>query len=154
MDFMKGHSSVFVADSLLLTDKEKLGFQVENSWKSSFVKPLLVSLDELHDSDNGYFSCREQFCLFNGDIFYVLNKMPKVDSSKKVQIDYLVLKGKPWINPGEIVSIFKIRKKVLISGSTPFWLADKWKKAFEKLDVVCYSTHDSGAFIIDYRKNQ
>lgn len=154
MDFMKGQSSVFVADSLLLTDKEKLGFQVENSWKSSFVKPLLVTLDDLQESDNGYFSYREQFCLFNGDIFYVLNKMPKVDSSKKVRVDYLVLKGKPWINPREIVSIFQIRKKVLISGSTPSWLADKWKKAFEKLGVACYSTHDSGAFIIDYRKNQ
>ncbi len=154
MDFMSGSSSVFVADSVLLNDKKKLGFQVENSWKSSFVTPSLYSFENIGKVKNEFFTSREQFCLFNGDIYFILSKMPKVKAFRKIEIDYLVIRGKPWIVPEKITKVFTIRKQVLISGSTPDWLAEKWEREFRKLGVSCYSTHESGAFIIDYHQDE
>lgn len=154
MDFMRGSSSVFIADSVLLNDKKKLGFQVENSWKSSFVDPSVYSFKNIGKVNKEYFSSREQFCLFNGDIYFILSKMPKVKALQKIEIDYLVIRGKPWIVPGKINRIFTIRKQVLISGSTPAWLSEKWESEFRKLGVSCYSTHESGAFVIDYHQDE
>ncbi|MDZ7776745.1 MAG: hypothetical protein U5L09_14645 [Bacteroidales bacterium] len=62
-----------------------------------------------------------------------------------------MISGKPWIDISEMIQIFDIRKKVLISGSTPWWLAEKWKQHFAEYDVECYSTHREGAFIATYR---
>ncbi len=154
MDFMSGTSSVFVADSVLLNDKKKLGFQVENSWKSNFVSPSLYYIDSIGKVKNEYFISRDRFCLFNGDIYFILSKMPKVKAFRKIEIDYLVIRGKPWIVPEKITKIFTIRKQVLISGSTPAWLSEKWESEFRKLGVPCYSTHNNGALVIDYHQDE
>jgi hypothetical protein len=151
MDFIQGDSSVFIADSSVFSNRRIIDYNIKGSWKSHYVNPVKLPLHKEETYLGRSVFYKKPFILFNNDIYFILDKVPDIISSGKLEVDYLVISGKPWIDVSEMIQIFDIRKKVLISGSTPWWLAEKWKQHFADHDVECYSTHREGAFIAAYR---
>ena len=90
--------------------------------------------------------------MFRGDVFFILNKNPEFKPTKKIEVDYLVIDGKPWLDVDDLLTKFTVRKKVLIPGNTPAWLSEKWERAFRKHNVECYCTHKEGAFILVHHR--
>ncbi len=152
MDFVSGESGYFIADSAVLNDEKTLDFQVRNSWRSNYVQPVPVAVDTTDKLINRHIYWQKPFFMFRGDIYFILDKEPDIKPERKIEVDYLILTGKPWLDISDLLTKFSIRKKVLISGSTPAWLSEKWEKAFKKENVECYSTHQEGAFILVHRR--
>ena len=152
MDFVSGESGYFIADSVVLNDEKSLDFQVRNSWRSNYIQPEPVAVDTTEKLINRQIYWAKPFFMFRDNIYFILDKEPDIKPDRKIEVDYLILSGKPWLDVSELLSKFSIRKKVLISGSTPAWLSEKWEKAFKKENVECYSTHKEGAFILVHRR--
>lgn len=151
MDFITADSSVFLADSAVIGNRQIINYNIKNSWNSRYVHPRILPAEheEAFAQRNVFY--KKPFVLFNDDIYFILNRSPDIIPDKKIVVDYLVIAGKPWIDAENLTSLFDIRKKVLISGSSPYWLAEKWERAFAEHGVECYSTHRDGAFIASYR---
>ena len=69
-------------------------------------------------------------------------------SSKKINIDYIILSKNPGLNLADLVKNFNC-KKFIFDSSNPTWKIEQWKKECEELHLQFHSVPEQGAFVTD-----
>lgn len=138
IDFIDGNNHVFIADSGLINDEDKMRFHIMHHWWKLDLKRPQEALSSLIQAKNGY--------LFDQQTILVLDSNNKIDDSLG-QIDILFLKERTAQDPKEILSL--INPDIVIISSKMDWRShNSWLYNLEDYGVESHSLKRDGAYRI------
>ncbi len=151
VDFVRGGEHVLLADSALMADEGTIDYGLKGAWAQRHLAmhPQTIGFDE--DFDNGCLRKKSNLVSFNGKLMALWDDDCRVSDSLsyRLPVDYLLVRGKQKPDVQAIVNGYDAQL-LLIDGSVPRYLAEKWMTQAEALDVPCYSLRE-GAFEADLR---
>lgn len=146
MDFIRSGKNYFVGDSAVLADSGLINYNFRNVWEKHNLDTKKLVLNNGLEIDSAHFKMNYPFLAFNGDLFYIMDDVP-APKGYKLETDYLVISGKPWIRREFVEDRLSVQKMVLFDGTNPNWYIRKTKPYFEDAGMDCYVTSRSGAFV-------
>ena len=151
VDFVRGGEHILLADSALMADEGTIDYSLKGAWAQRHlaIHPQTIGFDE--DFDNGCLRKKSNLVSFNGKLMALWDDDCRVRDSLscRLPVDYLLVRGKQKPDVQAIVNGYDAQL-LLIDGSVPRYLAEKWMTQAEALDVPCYSLRE-GAFEADLR---
>ena len=151
VDFVRGGEHVLLADSLLMTDESTLDYSLKSAWAQRHlsVHPQSIGLDE--DFQNAILHKKSNLFSFDGKLMALWDDDYRVSDSLsyRMPVDYLLVRGRQKPDAQSVVNGYDV-KLLLVDGSVPRYLAEKWIAQAEVLDLPCYDLGE-GAFEADLR---
>lgn len=152
VDFIKNGEHVLLADSTLMADESTIDYSLSGFWnmKSLSHSPKVVGLDE--DFDSPLLHKRSRFVSFDGKLLAVWNDDWAVSDSLsyRLPLDFVLVTNRQKPDVQSVVNSFDVGI-LLIDGSVPHYLAEKWTKQAELLQMPYY-TIESGAYEVCVEK--
>ena len=153
VDFVKGEQHVFLADSALMADESTLDYSVKGFWAKRHLTshPDVVGLDD--DFDGSYLRKRSNLISFDGKLLALWDGQQFEDSlSYRLPVDYLLItKNSTERNKNTDLQLVTNGYQVgmlVIDGSVPRYLAEKWKSQAVEVGLPCHDLGD-GALQVD-----
>jgi competence protein ComEC len=139
IDIMTGNTCCFAGDSNVQKDAFIRNFNL----KPSRIKNRVNTTEDmvLPDIRNWVLKINSSGILMPGTGHFYSR------TTKKIQLDVLILSDSTTQTPAEINNLFNC-KYVVADGSVPLWKSTKWKKEFEQLHLRFHSVVRDGAFIL------
>ena len=143
VDFIKDGHHVLLADSTLMADKSTVDYSMTGFWtlKNLTHSPEVIGFE---DDYEGMFVCkRANLVSFEGKLLALWDDAFAVEDSLsyRLPVDYLLVRGKQKPDIQSIVNGFDAQL-LLIDGSVPYYLAEKWMAQAEKQGVPCINIGD------------
>lgn len=139
VDFVRGGEHLLLADSTLMADESTVDYSLKGAWAQRHLSyhPQVVGLEE--DFTNGYLCKKSNLVSFDGKILALWDDALQCKDSLdyRLPVDYLVVRGKQKPDVQSVVNGFDVQL-LLIDGSVPRYLAEKWMDQAEALDMPCY----------------
>ena len=143
VDFIKGANHVLLADSTLTDDEATVDYSMSGFWsrRNLSAHPETVGLDE--DFEGPFLRKRQNLVSFNGKLLALWNDNEVViDSlSYRLPVDYLLVCGRQKPDLQSVVNGYEPRL-LLIDGSVPGYLAQRWTAKAEELGIPCINIAD------------
>ena len=116
---------------------------------ASFHAPQTIGFDE--DFDNGSLRKKTNLVSFDGKLMALWDDDCRVSDSLsyRLPVDYLLVRGKQKPDVQAVVNGYDAQL-LLIDGSVPRYLAEKWMTQAEAVDLPCYDL-GNGAFEADLK---
>ena len=151
VDFVRGGEHVLLADSLLMTDESTVDYSLKGAWAQRHLSlhPQAIGFDE--DFDNGCLRKKSNLVSFDGKLMALWNDGCCIEDSLsfRLPVDYLLVCGRQKPDVQSVVNGYDA-KLLLIDGSVPHYLAEKWMTQAEALNLPCYDL-GKGAFEVGLR---
>lgn len=151
VDFVRGGEHFLLADSALMSDEGTIDYSLKGAWAQRHLAmhPQTIGFDE--DFDNGCLRKKSNLVSFNGKLMALWDDDCRVSDSLsyRLPVDYLLVRGKQKPDIQAVVNGYDAQL-ILIDGSVPQYLAEKWITQAGSLDLPCYSLSE-GAFEADLR---
>ena len=151
VDFVRGGEHFLLADSLLMTDESTVDYSLKGSWAQRYLAmhPQTIGFEE--DFDNGCLRKKSNLVSFGGKLMALWDDDCRVKDSLscRLPVDYLMVRGKQKPDVQSIVNGYDAQL-LLIDGSVPRYLAEKWMSQAEALDMPCHDLGD-GALEVELR---
>jgi competence protein ComEC len=147
VDFVKKKQALFMCDSLLMHDQQKIDFQV----KPNRIHKGIRDIDIIAPGDTQAFSLsgvwtNYPFIYFCGKRIVIIDNQWKNRQSREiVRCDIAVFSGNPNFNPENLKTQIRFRQ-VVIDSSVPVYRAEQLIQFFQKEDIPCHSVRHEGAF--------
>ena len=145
IDCVSGNQHVLLADSTLMADVSTIDYSLRGRWAQSGLSshPDWIGLDE--DFENAYVTKRSNLVSFNGKLLALWNEESLSDSlSYRLPVDYVLVMGKQKPDVVSMTRGYEVGQ-LLIDGSVPAYLAEKWEIQACEIGLPCYKISD-GAF--------
>ncbi|MCR5658408.1 MAG: competence protein ComEC family protein [Bacteroidales bacterium] len=149
IDYIRGGEHVLLADSALMADESTVDYSLKGAWSKRHLSyhPQVVGLEE--DYANDYVCKKSNLVTFDGKLLAIWEDQRISDSlSFRLPVDYLLIVGKQKPNVQSIVNGYEA-KLLLIDGSVPRYLAEKWIAQAQDLDIPYYNIGE-GAMEVGY----
>ena len=148
VDFVSGGQHVLLADSALMADESTLDYSVKGSWAKRHLSqhPQVIGFEE--DFENDYLCKKSNLASFDGKLLALWDDERFADTlSYRLPVDYLLVMGRQNPDVQSVVNGYEA-KMLLIDGTVPRYLAEKWmaQAAEKQLPVYDLST---GALVVD-----
>ena len=151
IDFVRGGEHVLLADSLLMADEGTVDYSLKGAWAQRHLSmhPQTIGFDE--DFDNGSLRKKSNLVSFDGKLMALWNDGCRIKDSLafRLPVDYLLVCGKQKPDVQSIVNGYDA-DLLLIDGSVPRYLAEKWITQAKALNLPCYDL-GKGAFEVGLR---
>ena len=151
VDFVRGGEHFLLADSTLMADEGTIDYSLKGAWAQRHLAmhPQTIGFEE--DVDNGCLRKKSNLVSFNGKLMALWDDDCRVNDSLsyRLPVDYLLVRGKQKPDVQAVVNGYDAQL-LIIDGSVPHYLAEKWMTQAETLDLPCYSLSE-GAFEADLR---
>ena len=151
IDFVRGGEHVLLADSLLMADEGTVDYSLKGAWAQRHLSlhPQTIGFDE--DFDNGRLRKKSNLVSFDGKLMALWNDGCCIEDSLsfRLPVDYLLVCGRQKPDVQSVVNGYDA-KLLLIDGSVPHYLAEKWMTQAEALNLPCYDL-GKGAFEVGLR---
>ena len=148
VDFVSGGEHVLLADSTLMADESTVDYSLKGAWSKRHLShhPQVVGLGEVFEND--YLRKKSNLVSFDGKLLALWNDDCRVDDSLayRLPVDYLLVTGKQKPDVQAIVNGYDV-KTLVVDGSVPRYLAEKWIAQAQALDILYYNI-GSGALEI------
>ncbi len=139
VDFVRGGEHLLLADSTLMADASTVDYSLKGAWAQRHLSyhPQVVGLEE--DFTNSYLCKKSNLVSFDGKILALWDDALQCKDSLdyRLPIDYLLVRGKQKPDVQSAVNSYDAQL-LLIDGSVPRYLAEKWRTQAEALDMPCY----------------
>jgi competence protein ComEC len=154
--FINGKHQVLLADSLLLTDKQAIKFQLDGA-KSLFGITSLdpVAPDTIPNCPANIPKSISPLCISGNYLLYhnkriaIVDSIPKLaGNGTKLKVDYLVIRHNASLRIGDLQKLYE-PGLIIIDGSNSIYKTSKWMAEIEKAGLKAYNVKDAGAFIVD-----
>ena len=150
-DFIDGKTDYFFADSLMMNDKKKHSFNIQNNWCNSGlkenVKINLSSEKFAFQSPVIYF--KNNFLQFYDKRLIIVNEMNfNYYSSEKIKVDYIIISQNVDVDINDLVNQYEA-EQIIFDSSNSFWRVNKMIEECKTLGIKYYSVLDEGAFVVD-----
>lgn len=146
VDFISGGEHILLADSTLMSDEGSVDYSLKGAWAQRNLSAHPQTLGFEEDFANEYFHKKSNLISFDGKLLVLWSDDCQTDDSLsyRLPIDYLLVTGKQSPDVQSVVNNYDTRL-LLIDGSVPRYLAEKWATQAEALNVPIYELA-SGAF--------
>jgi len=151
-DLIYGKAHILYTDSLLLRDKDKVGFFVKGSWiKKGLEDQQVINLDDIKNSDRSLYKVaiqKSNFILFMGKRIVVIDEhFPEISNEiTELKINLIILRNNPNIGLEAVMD--KLKPEMVVFDSSNSWRrVNKWIKELETAGIPYHSVTTSGAFI-------
>ncbi len=147
IDFIKGTDHLFLADSALLHDYDRMLFHIKHNWWDS---GLSSTTAELSDKVETHFVRRhDQFFLFlDKRVALIDGDFEPAEDGKKLSLDYVIISKDSRVKINSLVKAYDF-KTLIFDGSNSRKSIRYWMKDCEKLGLDCYDVNEKGAFIAE-----
>ena len=149
IDYIRGSEHVLLADSALMVDESTVDYSLKGAWSKRHLShhPQVIGLEE--DYANEYLCKKSNMVSFDGKLLAIWEDQRISDSlSFRLPVDYLLIVGKQKPDVQSAVNAYEA-KMLLIDGSVPRYLAEKWIAQAQDLDIPYYNIGE-GAMEIGY----
>lgn len=145
IDCVSGNEHVLFADSTLINDESTVDYSLKGNWAQCGLSshPDCIGLDE--EFANIYVKKRDNIISFGDKLLVLWNEEKLSDSlSYRFPADFVLVTGK---QKPDLVSLLRGYEvgELLIDGSVPNYLAEKWETQAEEIGLPFYNLAD-GAF--------
>ena len=151
VDFVRGGEHVLLADTALMSDEGTLDYSLKGSWAQRHLAmyPQTIGFDE--DFDDGCLRKKSNLLSFEGKLMALWDDDCRVSDSLsyRLPVDYLLVCGKQKPDVQSVVNGYDA-KLLLVDGSVPRYLAEKWISQAEAHDLPCYNLGE-GALEVDLK---
>ena len=148
VDFVSGGDHVLLADSALMADESTVDYSLKGAWTKQHLSshPQVVGLEE--DFENDYLRKKSALISYGGKLMALWDDNRLSDSlSYRLPVDYVLVRGKQDPDVQSVANGYEA-KMLLIDGSVPRYLAEKWMAQAEEKQLLVYDLSD-GALVID-----
>ena len=148
VDFVNGGEHILLADSTLMTDESTVDYSMKGAWAKQHLSahPQVIEFEE--DFENIYLCKKSDLVSFDGKLIALWDGKQLEDSlSNRLSVDYLLVHGKQKPDVQSVVNGYDT-KLLLIDGSVPRYLAEKWLAQAEALKMPVYDLW-TGALVVD-----
>jgi len=138
IDFIWGGEHLLLADSALMTDESTVDYSMKGAWgkRHLSLQPQVVNLEE--DAESAFFSKKSNLVSFGGRLLALWDGQRFSDSlSYRIPVDYLLVREKQRPDVRSVVNSYET-KLLLVNGSVPRYLAEKWKAQAEEKGIPYY----------------
>ena len=146
VDFVRGREHVILADSALMADESTVDYSLKGAWARQHLSPNPQVMGFEEDYANEYLCKKSNLVTFDGKLLAIWEDQGIGDSlSFRLPVDYLLIVGKQKPDVQSVVNGYEA-KLLLIDGSVPHYLAEKWMDQARSFDIPYYNTGE-GAFL-------
>ena len=140
LDFVRGGEHVLLADSALMADESTIDYSLKGAWSKRHLSPLPQVIGFEENFENEYLRKKSNLVSFNGKLLALWDDDCHIDDSLtyRMPVDYLLVTGKQKPDVQAVVNGYDA-KMLLIDGSVPRYLAEKWVSQAEALHLPCYN---------------
>ncbi len=146
IDFVRGGEHILLADSTLMADEGTVDYSLKGSWAQRHLssRPQVFGFEE--DYENDYLRKKTNLVSFGGKLLALWDDDCQVKDSLsyRLPVDYLLVFGKQKPDVKSINNAFAAQL-LLIDGSVPRYLAEKWVAQAEESQLPYYDV-GGGAF--------
>ena len=142
VDFIDGRSYKSLMDSSLQQNARLITLNINPARTLYRLQPA--------DSIVGLSITGNVINFFNKRILIVNAPINTNSAQNKTDVDLVILSGNPRLYISDLLNIVQ-PKQLVISGSTPAWKANYWKKDCDSLKIPCYDVAEEGAFVMNLR---
>ena len=139
VDFVRGGEHLLLADSTLMADASTVDYSMKGAWAQRHLPyhPQVIGLEE--DFTNGYLCKKSNLVSFDGKVLALWDDALQCKDSLdyRLPVDYLLVRGKQKPDVQSAVNGYDVQQ-LLIDGSVPRYLAEKWRAQAEALNMPCY----------------
>lgn len=140
VDFVWKGEHVLLADSTLMADKSTVDYSLSGSWtmKNITHSPQVIGFEE--DFENPYMKKRAHFVSFGGKLLVLWSDDWAVEDSLsfRLPVDFLLVTNRQKPEVQSVINSFDVGL-LLIDGSVPYYLAEKWENQAQKLHIPYYN---------------
>ena len=139
VDFVSGGEHVLLADSALMVDESTVDYSLKGAWSKRHLShhPQVIGLEE--DYANEYLCKKSNLVSFDGKLLAIWEDQRISDSlSFRLPVDYLLIVGKQKPDVQSAVNAYEA-KMLVIDGSVPRYLSEKWIAQAQDLDIPYYN---------------
>ncbi len=153
IDFVAGHSSIFVADTNLLENKSLVNYHINANRAELKINTSNIITTSFDNNQNNiesiHFKRIDNFIQFYDKRIAIINSKTELKNTAfPLTIDYLILIGNPNIKIKDITKTFNI-KHLIIGSSNNKFRNKKWIEECYQANIDVYSIIDSGALVIN-----
>ncbi len=93
---------------------------------------------------------RDNLVSFGGKTIAVIDEMSNFDVKlkRKIHLDFIIVRGRMKTDLDKLLDVYDV-DLLIVDGSVPDYLKERWKEKAEELDVECWAVKDKGAFIYE-----
>ncbi len=146
IDFVRGGDHVLLADSALMADEGTVDYSLKGIWAQRHLSahPQTIGFEE--DFENCCLRKKSNLVSFDEKLMALWNDDCRAaDSlSYRIPVDYLLVAGKQNPDVQSVMNCYDV-KLLLIDGSVPRYLAERWKAQAVEAKLPYYNVGD-GAF--------
>lgn len=147
VDFITGKEHVLLADGALLEDVSAVDYSLKGAWarRQLSTHPRVIGFDE--DYKDTRLIKRKNLISFDGKLTALWDGQRLRDSlSYSLPVDYLLVFGKQKPDMFSVVCGYEV-DTLLIDGSVPAYLAERWKACALDVGVPCINIGDGAVEI-------
>lgn len=145
VDFVSGGDHVLLADSALMADESIVDYSLKGAWVKQYLSshPQVVGFEEDFSCD--YLCKKSDLISYGGKLLALWDDTRLSDSlSYRLPVDYVLVRGKQNPDVQSVANIYEA-KTLLIDGSVPRYLAERWMVQAAEKQLPVYDLSD-GAF--------
>jgi competence protein ComEC len=150
VDFVSGGEHLLLADTMLMADESTLDYSIKGAWskRNLSLHPQVIGFEE--DFANEYLCKKSNLISFDGKLLALWDDAYQSDDSLeyRLPVDYLMVFGRQNPDMQSIVNGYNA-KMLLVDGSVPRYLAEKWIRQAQTMGIPYYNIGD-GAFEVGY----
>ena len=148
VDFVKGREHLLLADSALMDDASTVDYSLRGAWTKRHLsaQPETISFDQ--DYENAFICKKADLVSFGGKLLAIWDGQRYADSlSYRLPVDYLLVCGRQTPDVQSVVNGYDL-KLLVVDGSVPPYLVERWLAQAEERHVPCYALSE-GALVAD-----
>ena len=150
IDFVRGGEHVLLADSTLMADESTVDYSLNGAWSKRYLShhPQVIGFEE--DFANDYLCKKSNLVSFDGKLLALWDDTNLCNDSLnyRLPVDYLLVRGRQRPDVQSIVNGYEM-KLLVIDGSVPRYLSEKWMVQAQALDIPYYNIGE-GALEVGY----
>ena len=140
VDFVRGGEHLLLADTALMADESTVDYSLKGSWskRNLSLHPQVIGFEE--DFSNDYLCKKSNLVSFDGKLLALWDDTYQCSDSLefRLPVDYLLVFGRQNPDVQSIVNEYDT-KMLLVDGSVPRYLADKWISQAQALCIPYYN---------------
>ncbi|HXH18505.1 MAG TPA: ComEC/Rec2 family competence protein, partial [Chitinophagales bacterium] len=145
MDFISGCEHLFVADSSLLNDYDRMLFHIKHNWWDSGLRSATAGVSD--DFQMPFLKRKNQYIQFLDKRMVLLDKeFEASESGTKLKVDFIILSKNVRVKMEKLAEAYDFGK-IIFDSSNSGKRIQYWKKDCERLGIGYWDVNEQGAFV-------
>ncbi len=148
LDILDGREHVFLADSALLANENRILFHLRNHWGKRRVLDVQKILFSQANSAGLAMHSTSAFSIFtwHGKRFCILHQPTNLHVFRNQQLDYLIVQNNSLRNAKKLPA--NCFTHVILDASNRYYASKRLQTALAAQAIPCHNVHENGAFLL------